>query len=183
MVNTEIGTCDPDLATSQQWMDRFLPPNDATTFGWMIWARQDGEPWEHIGNMGCHRTDPVPHLGYMLRTEWWGKRIATTAVQAFLNAWWKLERRVMEIDPQNVDDEHKLHLMGLEWGQDEQGSASSEGMKVVSEILLAEVEHRNPGSIKVVERCGLTYRARETITVERGSFVLLDYIASKPTAG
>lgn len=181
MTNTSTGIRDADLNVSQEWMNRFLPPNDVSTFDLMLWVKHRDEPWEHIGVLGCHILEPVPHVGYMLRTEWWGKGIATKALQAFLRAWWALERRMVEVDVQGVEDKHQLHLMKLEWSQSEQEGDVSE-VNAVPEILLAEVEERNLGSVKVVERCGFQYRDREPLIDDRGSYVLLDYTASKPAA-
>jgi len=182
MVNTSTGTCDADPSVSQAWMDRFLPPNDVTTFDLALWAKQGDEPYEHIGVIGCHIYEPVPHIGYMLRTEWWGKGIATKALQAFLGTWWALARQEVELDLEGAKDEHELHLMRLEWDQSDAESNSDADVRVVPEILLAEIEERNIGSIKVVERCGFKYRNREPVLEARGLFILLDYTASKPAA-
>jgi len=182
MVNTSTGICDANHSVTQTWMDRFLPPNDASTFDLMLWAKQGDEPWEHIGVLGCHIFEPVPHIGYMLRTEWWGKSIATKALQAFLGTWWALKRRQVEVDLRGVEDEHELHLMRLEWDDSKNYLNPSVDMQAVPEILLAEIDERNIGSIKVVERSGFKYRARETVVEEQGSFVLLDYTATNPTA-
>jgi len=181
MVNTSAGIRDASLGVTQTWMDRFLPPNDAVTFDLLLWVKQGDEPWEHIGVMGCHVFEPVPHVGYMLRTEWWGKGVATKALQAFLDAWWVLDRREVELDLRGVEDEHESHLMRLEWNNEKSDVDLGVGMRAVPEILLAEIEERNIGSIKVAERCGFKYRSRESVKEEQGSFVLLDYTATDPS--
>jgi len=196
MINTSTGIIDADLSVSSVWMARYLPPNDATTFDLMIWVKQSdasehtdaGPPWEHIGVLGCHMLSPVPHIGYMLRTEWWGKGIATHALKTFLRLWWLLPRREVEIDPSSMEDEHELHLTRLEWNQRQSGNAKSLDSSVtpetdvVPEILLAEIEERNFGSIKVVERCGFTYRASESVVEKNRQVTLLNYTASRPAA-
>lgn len=165
MVNTSVGAVDADLATSQKWMDRFMPPNDSGTFNMMVWAKQDERPWENIGSLGCGFIKPVPALGYMLRTEWWGKSIATKAVQAFLKIWWDLERTEVEIDIADAKDDHERYLIGLEINSNEKDSkfGSTNNTNVVPEVLLAEIEQNNIGSQRVVTKCGFKYQGQETI--------------------
>lgn len=175
MVNTSKGVIDEDIEASRTWMDRALPPNDKHTFNQAVWVQERGGPWEHIGSMGCHMLTPVAHLGYMIREEWWGKSIVTTAVQAFLQAWWALERTEVELSTDSAKDEHDRRIINLEMIQDGLGS------KVVPEILLAEIEQNNIASQKIVEKFGFVYRGSETVVEENGTFVLLDYTLSRPS--
>lgn len=179
MVNTSTGVIDESLEKTQNWMSRFLPPNDATTLDLMLWAQQDDHPWEHIGCLGVHILTPVPHIGYMLRREWWGKSIATKAVQLFLDMWWSLERADVVLTEADVKDEHELHIMKLEAEQLGVGKTMDGG--TVPEIIVAEIEQNNIGSVRVVERCGFQLRSKETVVENAGTFVLLDYVLCSPS--
>lgn len=184
MKNTEKGLIDEDIETTQIWMNRSLPPNDKDTFNLAIWARENGKPWEHLGCLGCHRMSPVPHIGYMIREEWWGKSVATTAVRLFLQAWWALPRTEVELSTDDLDTYH-LQLANLELHQggsidDSEVDNEADG-KVVPEILLAEVEENNKGSLRVIEKCGFKLRRSGVIVHEKlGNFTLLDYILTRP---
>ncbi|KAK5088755.1 hypothetical protein LTR05_002976 [Lithohypha guttulata] len=184
MANTSTGVTDATLEVTQNWMNRFLAPNDKVTFNFMIWAKQDNAPWEHVGVIGSHMLTPVPRIGYMLRTEWWGKSITTRAVQTFLSLWWTLERKVVEIDLNDAQDEHDLHLIRLEYDQDEQlvstYTSQCRDVKTVPEILVAEIEERNIASIRVVQRSEFQYRAQETIFENTKTFIQHDYTIARP---
>ncbi|KEF58833.1 uncharacterized protein A1O9_03676 [Exophiala aquamarina CBS 119918] len=131
MVWTTSGKVDVDQDATQTWMNRFLPPNDATTFCLSI--EELKEPGRVIGSIGCHDSDPVPEVGYMLRTECWGKGYATEAMKYWLQAWWKLPRRAVEVklDP------------------NDRGSTA-----VVPEVLKADVVVTNHASKRILERFG-----------------------------
>lgn len=62
MVWTTSGKVDVDLEATQTWMNRFLPPNDATTFCLSI--EELNEPGRVIGTIGCHVTEPA-EVGYV----------------------------------------------------------------------------------------------------------------------
>lgn len=195
MCRTAVGCVDADQAVTQKWMDRFLPPNDSTTFNMMVWAKQDEQLWEHIGSVGCGMMGPIPYLGYMLRSEWWGKSIATTAVQAYLNVWWGLERKEVEIDIADAKDDHERYLISLEMNPSEEGQkvGSTNNIKVVPEIVLAEIEEGNIGSHRVITKCGFTYKGKEVIKdhgyryqdgevvkLDVDTAVIVDYICMTP---
>lgn len=184
MINTQQGVIDENLEATQTWMNRALPPNDRDTFNLAIWAREDGKPWEHLGSMGCHRMSPVPHIGYMIREEWWGKSIATTAVRAFLQAWWMLPRTEVVLNTDSLSA-YDLQLANLELEQngiEDSPEGRSEGdCKIVPEILLAEIEQNNKGSVRVIEKCGFQYRNSNTVVEhEQTSFTLLNYTLVRP---
>jgi len=177
MVNTQRGVIDATLEESQQWMDRHLPPNDANTYVLVIWAKEDEETWEHIGTVGCHIISPVPVVGYMLRTEWWGRSIATKALQAFIEHWWTLDRRIVEVSIAKAKDEHCVHKMKLETSQRKDQVDVNE---VVPEILLAEIDEKNIPSIRVITKCGFHYRGCWPVTQDGIDFVIRDYTLSRP---
>lgn len=102
------------------------------------------------------------------------------AVAAFCHAWWKLERREVEIDVA-ADDEHEQHILGLEYAQMD----GDDGIKKVTEILLAEIESNNVGSLKVVERCGFVKVGEECVRDHDDSpkdqtVILEDWILLRP---
>lgn len=186
MAYTSQGRIDNDMEASRVWMNRKLPPNDKVDFSLVIWAKDREEPWEHIGGIACHSLTPVPELGYMIREEWWGKSIVSTAVRAFLQVYWALPRIEVELNTDSVEDERDLHHANLEMNQDgvdnNIDSESSGGCKFVPEILLAVVEENNFGSKKIVERSGFVYRASKAVVENGRDFVLLDYTLSPPSA-
>ena len=176
MINTSTGKISPSLTATQTWLDRYLPPHDAKTYNFSVWIKE-GESWEHIGVLGSHILEPLPHIGYMIRTEWWGKGIMSKAVQAFCDSWWKLERRDVEVPLQG--DVHERHILGLEYGQLEQDQ------DMVQEILLAEIESNNIGSRKVIERCGFVKVGEERVrdhddSSEDQMVTLEDWILTRP---
>lgn len=178
MVNTSTGKIDESVEKSQQWMNRFLAPNDAGTLDLMLWAKLTDQPWEHIGCLGVHIMKPVPHIGYMLRSEWWGKSIATKAVKLFLDMWWSLERYELTLTEADAEDEHELHIIKLEAKQ-EVSSKDHDGVVTVPEVIVAEIEENNRGSLRVIEKLGFHYKDRESVVEANGTFVLLDYTLSR----
>lgn len=62
MVATKSGKADVDQEATQTWMDRFLPPNDATTYSLSV--EQLKEPGKVIGSVGCHCNEPA-EVGYV----------------------------------------------------------------------------------------------------------------------
>jgi RimJ/RimL family protein N-acetyltransferase len=62
MVWTTSGKVDVDQDATQTWMNRFLPPNDATTFCLSI--EELNEPGRVIGSVGCHVSEPA-EVGYV----------------------------------------------------------------------------------------------------------------------
>lgn len=179
MIYTANGKIDEDIEDSRAWMNNKFPPNDTGDFSLAIWAQEKGEPWEHIGSLACHKLVPVPTLGYMIREEWWGKSIVSTAVRAFLQVHWALPRVEVELDTDPIQDEHDLLLANLEFEQDGIGN-DLDGCKIVPEILLAEVEQYNFASQKIVERLGFVRRASITISENGRTVVCHDYIMSRP---
>lgn len=70
----------------------------------------------------------------MFRTEVWGNGFASEAMEYWLQAWWKLPRREVEI---NVDDADK-----------------ADSTKVVPEVLKADVVVTNHASRRILEKVG-----------------------------
>lgn len=180
MFNTKKGVIDESPEETQAWMNRFLSPNDTQNLNFMLWAKLDDHDWEHIGSVGAHIMTPVPCLGYMLRSEWWGKSIATKAVQLFLDVWWSLERVEVTLTETNAEDEHELHIMSLEAKQ-EPLRMREDGVSVVAETIVAEIEENNIGSLRVIQKVGFQLRDREYVVEDRGTFLILDYGLSRPS--
>jgi len=163
MIHTSLGKVDEDHAATRAWVDRFLHPNDSTTFQFAI--EQLDIPGVIIGSMGCHTAEP-PRLGYMIRKEFWGNGYVTEAVQGWLKEYWKLPRR--ELDMQDAMLEHSQ----LHW----QGDA-------VREALFANVESGNAGSTNVMQKCGFKRTGfEEHVNDFRGPAVLVDWYLERPGA-
>jgi len=128
---TSKGAIDADKEVTQVWMDRFLPPNDSTTFNFAI--EELANPGFVIGCLGCHISEP-PECGYMLRKEFWGKGFATEAFERWVDVWWELPRREVTIEgpePQSADPD-----------------------LVVSEVLRADIDGKNFASARILAKCG-----------------------------
>ncbi len=137
---TSQAKIDVDQTATQVWLDRFLPPNEGMTFHFAV--EELAVPGKVIGSLGCYIAEP-PEVGYMLRTETWGKGYATEAIQRWLQAYWALPRRevVLEAegsDPENVDD-----------------------VTVVREVLRADAESNNVASARILARCGFKVVSEE----------------------
>jgi len=161
MVYTALGKVDEDHAATRTWIDRYLHPNDSTTFVFAV--EQLSDPGVIVGLVGSHIAEP-PTLGYMLRKEFWSFGYATEAVQGWLIEYWKLPRR--ELDMQDTMPENaQLHWQG----------------DTVREAVFAYIESGNIGSIKVLQKCG--FRAsgfEEHVSDFRGPAVLVHYYLERP---
>lgn len=161
MINTSTGKVDPDHEATRAWIDRFLKPNDSTTFEFAIEELRN--PGVAIGCVGCHIAEP-PTLGYMFRQEFWGRGYATEAVQGWLKAYWELPR--YEIDLQSDMPES----CELQWEGD-----------IVREALVATVEAGNASSVKVMGKCGFKPTGvEEKVEDFRGPAVLVHYYLEPP---
>lgn len=163
MIHTSVGKVDEDYAATRAWMDRYLHPNDSKTFLFAI--EQLHAPGIVVGSIGSHTAEP-PTLGYMLRKEFWSNGYATEAVQGWLEEYWKLPRR--ELEMQDTMLEH----IQLHW----QGDA-------VREALFANVESENKGSTNIMQKCGFKPTGVEQhVNDFRGPAVLIDYYLERPGA-
>jgi RimJ/RimL family protein N-acetyltransferase len=161
MFYTSHGKVDEDHATTRAWIDRFLHPNDSTTFVFAI--EQLSARGVIVGLVGSHIAEP-PTLGYMLRKEFWSCGYATEAVQGWLEEYWKLPR--CELDTLDTMLEH----VQLHWQGDE-----------VREAVFANIESGNTGSIKVIQKCGFKPSGfEEHVNDFRGPAVLIHYYLERP---
>ncbi|KAH6608983.1 acyl- n-acyltransferase [Trichoderma cornu-damae] len=95
---TSQGKPDTDLEQTQKVLADRLPGTDGeSAFEFAIcWA----ETGEMIGTGGSHmRVGELgwPVIGYMIRSEFWGKGLATELMTAFLRAYWALPREEVEV--------------------------------------------------------------------------------------
>ncbi|KAL6701372.1 acetyltransferase domain-containing protein [Trichoderma pleuroticola] len=95
---TSQGKPDTDLAQTEKVLADRLPGTDGeSAYEFAIcWA----ETGEMIGTGGSHmRVGELgwPVVGYMFRSEFWGKGIATEVMSAILKAYWALPREEVEI--------------------------------------------------------------------------------------
>ncbi|KIY01026.1 uncharacterized protein Z520_03692 [Fonsecaea multimorphosa CBS 102226] len=148
---TSTGKVDVDKEATQIWMNRFLPPNDATTFNFAI--EELASPGKAIGVLGCHIAEP-PECGYMLRPEAWGQGFATEALQRWLQAWWELPRKEVTIE------------------EADEGDAIDDSVVVVPEVLRADIDGKNIASARILAKCGFR-RVAEELIEENGTTVNL----------
>ncbi|EXJ90289.1 hypothetical protein A1O1_03388 [Capronia coronata CBS 617.96] len=136
MMWTSTGKEDANQEVTQAWMNRFLPPNEATTFNFAV--EELAVPGVVIGALGCHTSEP-PEVGFFFRKEYWGKGYATETFQRWLQAWWELPRKEVLIDSEGED----LTAQGLDGDID-----------MVSEVLRADRDARNVASARLLEKFG-----------------------------
>lgn len=134
MQYTMVGHVDLDEAVTQAWLARWTASNDVLTHNCAITLRETGEL---IGSGGTHSLKSDfgwPELGYMFRSEFWGKGYATEFVRAYTASWAALPREEVEImvDPRTVDADGKT----------------------AEEQLIAITEDVNEGSQRVLRKCG-----------------------------
>jgi len=158
---TSTAKIDADLQATRTWMDRFFPPNDATTFQFAI--EELNTPGRVIGVVGSHTAEP-PECGYMLRKDSWGKGYATEALKAWIQAWWALPRRTVDVDQGGADD-------GCRRITGDDG--------IVREVLIAGIDSNNVPSRKVLEKCGFRFFSTydEGVTGDR---VSIEYHLTRP---
>ncbi|KAI0118273.1 acyl-CoA N-acyltransferase [Nemania sp. FL0031] len=150
MACTALGKTDKDLAETQAKLDPFLPPRDTTTYNPAICLASTGELIGLGGVFGRESALGWPEVGYMIRTEHWGRGYATEFLRAFTEAWWGLDRAeaVVEVDELSVvrDGDGK--------GEGEGEGGEEEEEDKVREMLCATVEDTNRGSLRVMEKAG-----------------------------
>jgi RimJ/RimL family protein N-acetyltransferase len=154
---TTVGKPDKDLDVTREWLARFVPPNDMKTYQFAIihlGEQQHGEEkdettGELIGVGGVMRADDAgqPEVGYMFRTEYWGKGFATEFVRALLKAWWALPRREVEV-------ETEVALVPVTAGKGEINVEGNVDLIRIPEVLIAVVVAENIGSLRVLEKSG-----------------------------
>lgn len=130
---TSAGCIDENIEKTKAKLDLFLPPNDLITANCAICLKDTDEL---IGIGGCHLypgTHGWPEVGYMFRTEVWGKGLATEFLTAWLEFWSHLPRTEREVKVQ------KRMVVGE---------------NAVDEHLIAITEASNTGSQNVLLKCG-----------------------------
>ncbi|ETN47027.1 uncharacterized protein HMPREF1541_01217 [Cyphellophora europaea CBS 101466] len=161
MIFTSAGVVDRDLDATRTWVNRFIHPNNATTFSFAV--EELASPGVIIGTVGVHMSEP-PTLGYLFRKEYWGKGYATESVIGWLEQYWKLPRRELDLQDEMPEKRRVPQSAGA-----------------VREVLTAEVEASNTGSIKVMKKSGfLPTGTQEEVEDFRGPAVLVHYYIARP---
>ncbi|KAI1169970.1 acetyltransferase domain-containing protein [Nemania sp. FL0916] len=205
---TVRGTPDEDVAESRAWIERFLPPRDLETFEFVILQQHladadvgananvntaakssayDDLEGTLIGMAGAHIVVPEqgwPEIGYLFRKETWGRGYGTEFLRAFVEAWWRLPRREIELD---VDVES---VVGLGVGKRDRSGAGNEEegdvCEVVPEVLTAVIEVSNIGSRRVLEKAGFreykTWNAPNTHVGSEGDVTLVAFGLEAPSS-
>lgn len=152
---TAAGRIDKDKGETAEKLAPFLPPRDATAFNCAICLKETGEV---IGMGGVHRmnrhdgrdgVDHVgaygwPELGYMFKSEYWGKGMATEFVGAFLGMWEALERDAVET---------RVNAKTVVPAGGGAGAVGCEPMPAREE-LIAMVDVTNVASQRILLKCG-----------------------------
>ncbi|KAK0617453.1 GNAT domain-containing protein [Immersiella caudata] len=152
MANNPQGRPDASASESLPHLNRFLPPNDVSTYNFAICLRD--RPDEMIGLGGCHRLDVTslfgwPVVGYQLREEYWGRGLATEFLKAWLEAWGKLPR-------ENVERRvHPATVVPVSASGGEGDCAEVGAVTVAEEVLSSWVLSDNVASQRVLEKGGM----------------------------
>ncbi|KIV84452.1 hypothetical protein PV11_00228 [Exophiala sideris] len=154
---TSQGRNDVDEDATQVWMNRFLPPNDATTFNFAV--EELSSPGKAIGVLGCHIPEP-PEVGYMFVEEVWGRGYATEALQAWLQAYWHLPRNEVALEE--------------DWPQAQEVDESLE-------VVRADTDADNIASGRILAKCGFI-KVGETMIERSGATVkMITHVSSRFT--
>lgn len=148
MIYTMQGRSDANIAETQTKLENFLSPAGDGIYVLAAVVRETGR---FIGTVGSHmRAGELnwPVLGYMLRTEAWGKGYATEMTKGFLEVYWSLPREEhlveMEVDSSTVPVEARSGS----------GGDGENGPPTVPEKLVAVTLDTNLASQKVLRKIG-----------------------------
>ncbi|KAL2263496.1 hypothetical protein VTK26DRAFT_6491 [Humicola hyalothermophila] len=184
---TRLGVPDRDRDETCKKMAAYLSPSPSPSpspsqppppdsYNCAICLRATGQL---IGVGGCHNWASSlgwPEIGYMLRSEHWGRGLGTEFVRGFVEGVWEtLEREVVEglmVDARTVEGAqagtgHDGVRNGEEGEGDGKGKTGGEGMAVVREQLIAITAEGNGKSQAVLQKSGfewfLTLRAEDRV--------------------
>ncbi|KAK0657287.1 GNAT domain-containing protein [Cercophora newfieldiana] len=132
---TMQGRVDGDMAETQARLDPFLGESALGSYNFAITLRGTGEL---IGLGGCHNfcsSQGWPEMGYMFKTQHWGKGLATEFLKGFVERWRTLPREEVELKVKEAS------VIGGEEGR-------------AREVLVAITDEVNWGSKKVLEKNG-----------------------------
>ncbi|KAH7040936.1 GNAT domain-containing protein [Microdochium trichocladiopsis] len=168
MVNSRQGRPDRDLAETQKWMDRFVPPGDQHTYTFAIKMKKEpsaaaaaaeGEEAAFesraIGMMGIvrmNRGTGWPEIGYGINNTHHGRGYATELLREVLKFWWSLPREevVVEMDAKYV-------FGTAEDGDGGHAADKADGIVVdMPERVMAIADVTNLPSLRVMEKVGFT---------------------------
>ena len=156
---TSTGNVDTDKEATRIWINRSLPPNDATTFNFAI--EELSAPGVAIGSVGLHLFDP-PECGYMLRSQYWRRGYATEAFRRWLQAWWELPRREIVIEDPNLESESDAEAV------------------VVPEVLTAVIAAENAASARILEATGFRHVSDQVVEENGASVKLITLELERP---
>ncbi|KAJ5597785.1 hypothetical protein N7537_007869 [Penicillium hordei] len=88
-----------------------------------------------IGAIGINALSPAPSVGYNIHPDFWGKGYATEAVASIIDAWWKLDRMVLD---------------GIV-------------LELKKEKLFAACNRANIGSVRVLQKTGFSIYHEQSI--------------------
>lgn len=130
--NSKSQSPDASLEVTQNWIrDNFTGPNLQPQFNFSIFEKDaSSNAIERvIGVVGVLFMGSNPVVGYIINPDSWGKGYATEALRGVLDAWWALPL------------------------QDEDAGIA-DGPKADGDVLFAETEKDNAGSLRVLAKCG-----------------------------
>ncbi|RHZ66757.1 GNAT family N-acetyltransferase [Aspergillus thermomutatus] len=106
-----------------------------------------------IGYIGINAVYPSPEIGYSIHPDYWGKGYATEALDGLLKTWWKLPRQP-QLDPAASSEAD---------GETTDGAEPTEKVFAICEKI-------NPGSSKVLSKCG--FRVLKEMVYEENELLL-----------
>jgi RimJ/RimL family protein N-acetyltransferase len=138
---TSTGKIDVDNDFTMKWIERHIEPNADFSFS----IEELANPGRVVGSIGLPWLEP-PECGYMFRTEAWGKGYATEALVAWLEKYWALPRKTIEVEGEEPVYERQ---------PDQDG--------VTNEVLRALTVPENQGSRKVLAKSGFKAYGSEEV--------------------
>ncbi|KAI1375316.1 acyl-CoA N-acyltransferase [Hypoxylon crocopeplum] len=137
---TATGRIEADKKETWAFMARSMPPNDLTSYNYVICLASTGEL---IGTGGARGVglSGWPEIGYMFKREHWGNGYATEFLRSLVDNWRTLPRSEIELE---VD------------------GRSIDGAGEVPESLKAVIDENNLGSRRVLEKSGFREYIRWT---------------------
>ncbi|KAI0020105.1 acyl-CoA N-acyltransferase [Xylariomycetidae sp. FL0641] len=152
MKYTHVGRADANQDETWNFLASNLAPHDVTCWTFVMVLRHDLAGFragQVVGYGGVHRRCSPwygwPELGYCIRTEFWGRGLATEFLGALTASWFALprEEEVIEVDPKSV-----------EWLEAEGKVQQQDGLLQVPELVTTMIEDSNKGSLRVCEKNG-----------------------------
>jgi RimJ/RimL family protein N-acetyltransferase len=102
MTSSGTGLPDSGIEKTKNKLHRLQPPyRDSHIYFGIFLQNKDGTEGEILGDGGVHKINGTdtgwPEFGYKLKKEYWNQGYITEFAEAFMEYWWNLPRKEVEI--------------------------------------------------------------------------------------